>query len=1029
MQRTTTILAILAIVRSLAAQPGQLSIPRVDLMPNLPVPYDLRNWKTAATDYDAFVFNNQLTGTYLPLVGFAPAGVNYPANESFRLHTYVGTNSPLGNEAINVLPALVGATLVGIDKSDQYGKNWLLMAQDFYNKANGENLYLNNPGASSGQDWWYDMMPNVFFYQLYDLHSDLGGEADAQFTAIADLFAQAVRAMGGHDAPWQPAYMNYRAWKFKTMEPNPNGVPEPEAAGAFAWVLYNAWKKTGQDEYRKAAEWSLEFLDNWPSNPSYELMLPYGTLTAARMNAELGTDYQLDKFLNWSFEKGPLRNWGTIVGTWGGMDVSGLVGEANDAGNDYAFQMNGMQQAAALVPLVRYDKRYARAIGKWMLNLANASRLFFPQFLPDQLQDSETWSSAYDPDGSIGYEALRQTYQGYAPFATGDAINGGWAATNLALYGTASIGYLGALVEKTGIDKILKINVLATDFFNSGAYPTFLFYNAHPAPKTIQFDAGNAPADLYDAISESFLLQDVSGLVYLTIPADQAILVTVCPAGGTISYDRNRMLVNDIPVDFRQSQQAFDLPPRFKAFAAAEDTLEIGTATSLFATVAASDPTLLSYQWTSTAGLIEGNGSQVEFTAPLSPGPVQVRCIATDPAGPADTATLTLTVLLEINEAPQISALQVSAPYTGPNGTVQLTCLATDPDLDPLTFSWSASGGSLDGIGPTVQWTAPASEGNFQLSVSVTDAAGWSDQAGTTFLVKSFSPTPGDLVADYPFDGDADDISGNLLHGSANGAVLTNDRLGIPQQAYYFNGGSQHVAVANNPLLNFQDGISVSCWFRAATLPDKETFLLSHGSWQNRWKISITPDKKLRWTVNTLSAIGDLDAPVPIVPDSFYHLTATYSDGFMALYLNGELASHRPLSGLLRTTSAPFLMGQMLPGETAYNFKGTLDAVKLFDHALIPTEVTTNYQQDLTGLREPRPIATGILTLCPNPARTWVRVVSPVPLDFIRVYDPAGRMVLEQAGSPVLDIGTWPPGMYVVVGHNGGRIYTQKLLR
>jgi hypothetical protein len=92
--------------------------------------------------------------------------------------------------------------------------------------------------------------------------------------------------------------------------------------------------------------------------------LPYGTLAAARMNAETGTQYNIEKFVNWSFNKGPLREWGTIVGNWGGFDASGLVGEARDSGNDYAFQLNGVQQAAALIPMVRYDKRFARAIRK-----------------------------------------------------------------------------------------------------------------------------------------------------------------------------------------------------------------------------------------------------------------------------------------------------------------------------------------------------------------------------------------------------------------------------------------------------------------------------------------------------------------------------------------------------------------------------------------------------------------------------------------------------------------------------------------
>jgi hypothetical protein len=134
------------------------------------------------------------------------------------------------------------------------------MAQDFFNKANGENIYLNNPSANSGNDWWYDMMPNVFFYQLYDLYPGLGSEADWQFETIASRFLEAVRAMGGHDAPWAPAYMNYRAWRFQTMEPNASGVPEPEAAGAFAWVLYHAWKRPAIPIFSKAP--------NGPSNSS-----------------------------------------------------------------------------------------------------------------------------------------------------------------------------------------------------------------------------------------------------------------------------------------------------------------------------------------------------------------------------------------------------------------------------------------------------------------------------------------------------------------------------------------------------------------------------------------------------------------------------------------------------------------------------------------------------------------------------------------------------------------------------------------
>ncbi len=1012
----------------LSGQSGQIALPRVDLMPNQPAPYNVRNWRQVAQQYDSFVYDLQKTGQYLPLSALSPAGINYPQNPAFRLHTYVGTNSPFGNEAITVMPSLVGASLVGIDKQNQFGRNWLLMSQDFFNKANGENIYLNNAGASSGSDWWYDLMPNVFFYQLYDLYPNLGAEANTQFNTIADRFLESVQAMGGSDAPWEPAFMDYRAWKFKTMEPNANGVHEPEAAGAYAWVLYNAWKETGNPEYLKGAEWSMEFLSNWQSNPSYELQLPYGTYTAAKMNAELGTNYNVQKMLNWSFDRGPLRGWGTIVGTWGGFDVSGLIGEANDAGNDYAFQLNGVQQAAALVPMVRYDKRFARAIGKWMLNLSNATRLYYPGFLPAGQQDASAWSSTNDPQHVVGYEAMRQKYQNLSPFSTGDAVQGGWAATNLALYGTGSIGYLGAIVEKTNVDKVLKLDLLKTDFYGSTAYPTYLFYNSHPTAQNVQFAVGNALVDIYESISENFVHQNVSGTVNLSIPANQAILITVCPTGGTVSFDKNKMLINGVVVDFDQHAQAYTHSPRIKALSASKNPVATGDSTTIFATVEDVDSGQITYEWSATDGTFSGSGANINFHTPATLGNVAIRLIASDPQGNRDTAMLQLTVVAEINYAPQISEIQKSVAYAAPGETLQLNCLATDANNDPLTYAWSATGGSFNGTGSVIDWTAPPTEGIVDIMVKVSDDQGLFAQATTKVLVKNFTATPGNIVADYPFTGNANDVSGHQLHGQANGAILTTDQNGGQQRAYYFNGGSQNISVANDPLLNFQDGITLSCWFKANALPEKETFLLSHGSWQNRWKLSITPEKYLRWTVNTLNSIADLDLDIPVQTDQFYHVVATYDGALLALYLNGNLRSYKVLTGKIRTTTFPLLMGQMLPAQPEYNFKGVMDAVKIYDYALAPDGVKELFEEGVSGVQNPLFSEEYILELSPNPVSDVLRVrllsseavTSSQHLNCsLEVRDWAGRVVLEQSeivGDAVdLNLIDFKSGLYFVV--------------
>ena len=1030
------LVGMLLLAENAWSQPGQVSVSRVEMMPNQPAPYNVRDWEKVAQQYDSLVFQLDLSGQYLPLTAINPSGVNYPQRSSFRMHTYVGTNSPFGNEAINVLPTLVGSTLVGIDKSDQFGQNWVLMAQDFFNRANGENLYLNNAGANSGGDWWYDMMPNVYFYQLYDLYPDFGGDADLQFAAIANQLLKAVQSMGGHDAPWTAAFMNYRAWKFKTMEPNNSGVPEPEAAGAFAWILYHAYKQTGEAQYLKGAEWAIEFLDQWASNPSYEVQLPYGTYIAAKMNAELGTNYNIEKMVSWSFDKGFLRNWGTIVGKWGGFDVSGLVGEANDNGNDYAFQMNGMQQAAALVPMVRYDKRFARAIGKWVLNLTNASRLFFHAFLPATLQDASEWSSDHDPNQVIGYEALREGWQGNAPFSTGDAVRGGWAATNLALYGTSAVGYLGAMVEKTNVDKILKIDLLKTDFYAENAYPTYLLYNSHASEQSIELGIGENVSDIYDALSESFLLTGVKDSVALEIPADEAVLIVVCPAGGAITYQNNKMMIDGVIVDYDQHTQAFMYPPRFKALAAEQNPIEIGSSISVFATVSDRDSEQLLYQWSVTNGTVDSTGNQIIFTAPEDTGTVEIQCIVSDSEENKDSAILSIEVVNVINQAPQILQLQKSAPYVMPQGSLQLTCIASDDLSENLIYEWSSSGGSIEGMGGNISWTAPSIEEIIEITVTVRDAGGLSTSASTAVLVKEFTSVPGNLIAHYPFSGDALDISGNELHGTPIGVVLTDDAIGQPRSAYYFNGGAQHIFVDNSPILNIQDAITVSCWFEANALPDKETFLLSHGSWQNRWKLSITPERRLRWTINSSDGIRDLDASIPLRPDSFYHVSATYDGTLLALYLGGNLHSYQSHTGPIRTTSFPFLIGQMLPDQSAYNFKGVIDEVKIYDFALIPDQIEEEFKSSTTSTNDFKQRNRDQLLLYPNPV-SEVLMLTPVheytTEAVLTMYDFTGRQIMDRKVigiKPIeLNVSHLKQGVYLIVLKDENGLNSKKFLK
>lgn len=994
----TIILIIILSLLSIDLFAQQINLNRIEQMPNLPQPYQMRNWKQVALGYDSLVFNFDLKGQYLPLIWWDSTTVNYPAHPSFGLYSAVGIPHQTVGEAINVLPAVIGASLVGIDKSNQNGINWVLLCEEYFNRRPEENVYLNSPMTSSGSDWWYDTMPNVFFYQLYDLYPNTGDFAH-QFVIVADRWLEAVQKMGGSTAPWTRPYMNYRAWRLATMTPLTSGVPEPEAAGAIGWLLYQAFVVTGQDKYRIGAEWCLEFLANRGSNPSYELQLPYGVYAAARMNAELGTKYNLQKMVTWCFDVNPLRGWGATLGNWGGYDCYGLIGEARSEG--YAFIMNGLEMAAALVPMVRYDDRFARAIGKWMLNLANASRLFYPNYLPDDNQDSEEWSQQYDPHSYISHEAIREKWNNISPYATGDFIINNWGPTNLTLYGASHVGIFGGIIDTTNVPMILRLDTRKTDYFQDNAYSTYLYFNPHSEEKTVAIDLDGGVYDLYDAVSNRFLKTNVSGAVSFPVPGDAAVLLVICPAGGTIRYELDKMLINGTPVDYRSGLAVPNYPPRIKAISAKSTQVISGQKTTIYCTAEDRDNNTLNYSWQASGGQISGSGDRVEWTAPASMETFIINCIVDDGNGGQDTASISIEAVEYINHEPTIERLVASPRRIDLGGTTTITCSASDPDGDSLSYDWSTQFGTLTATDFAATWSAPAIEGFYYIFCTMTDPRGARAKDSTVIIVQDFSNLgTGIPVAYYPFTGNAHDLSGLGNHGVVYGAQLTQDRFGKSNRAYYFDGVNDYINVKNNSILNFQEEITVSFWMRIDEFfSNREAYPISHGNWENRWKISITPEKNIRWTVKTNSGIKDLDSKTVPATDLFYHIVTLYDGSNFDIYVNGQLANHATHTGLILKTSIDLTMGQVLPNSPGVNFKGVLDDIRIFNYALSPEEIKNLYQEQTAVDQNARALLPADFDLTqnfPNPfnSQTAIRYqMKEAGQVQIEIYDLLGRKV------------------------------------
>ncbi len=990
-------------------------------MPDLPSPLVIRDWKAVTLDYDNFVFNNGKTGQYLPLIRNGTEGqFNYPNNTPIFLDSYVGTGNHLNQaEAINILPAIIGASLAGIDKSNQNGMDWVVMTRDFFNLKNGQNVYLNSYSTTSGGDWWYDLMPNVYFFQLRSLYPAATPEFNPQFTSVANRWLNCVKQLGGSTTPWSLPGMSYRAFNLATGVPNTTSVPEPESAGSITWLLYNAFIETGNRKYFEGAQLAMDFLTGFGSNPSYELQLSYGTIVAARMNAVEGTNYPLQKLLDWCFDRGALRGWGSIVGNWGGYDVSGLIGEANDGGNDYAFVMNGFQQAAALAPLPKYDKRYARAIAKWLLNITNASRLFYWNALPQTNQDSYEWASLYDPTACIPYESMKEVLQGKSPFATGDAIDGGWAATNLALYSGSSVGYLSAVAHTTNVPEILQIDLNKTDFYGDDSLVSYLYFNPTLLDKQVDFNLPSGTFGVYDAITENNLFSVASNSIQITIPAGETRLIRLYKAGLIPEARNGKLYAGDNILDYHY-QYDFSEKLRIKALSTDHNPIMVNSVFTAYCEPGNINPgDQVAFEWfLDNIPIASQNQTHVQLNAPGIQSQPVLKCrISFNGVSVEDT--LHLRIVERIPIPPIVNGVESGSKYTVKGETNNFTALSEPAPGEILKYTWSASAGILNQtMSSSVTWQAPETPGIATITVHVTNQDMLSTTVSTLVLVKDTSLVTQTPLIWYPFDIDTQNAVADRFHATAIGVTKTDDARGKQSLAYRFTNGQDIIYTDNQAELNFSDAVSLSFWVRCEQ-PGSERYIISHGSWQQRYKLSITPEGVLRWTVKTNSGTADLDGSAPIELNRYYHVCALYTGYSMELYVDGVLDTFKAFSGAIQPSTKPFTIGRMDNVETRYALPGSVDEVKLWDKEIPVRQIESLKYQFSTssGINENY----SIKRIYPNPARDviYVEFTGNLLLKHVSMFTSDGKEVSGcnfyiQSSGIKIEIPQTKPGLYLL---------------
>jgi hypothetical protein len=233
--------------------------------------------------------------------------------------------------------------------------------------------------------------------------------------------------------------------------------------------------------------------------------------------------------------------------------------------------------------------------------------------------------------------------------------------------------------------------------------------------------------------------------------------------------------------------------------------------------------------------------------------------------------------------------------------------------------------------------------------LTVTDTLGLETSSQIRGRSAASIPTKG-LVAYYPFNGNANDESGNNLHGDILGPVLTKDRNGKENRAYYFDGIDDYIQVNNNPLLNLTNSLTISVWAQGTAFgPDNGESVCG--------LVSKGPLVPFALGLNSgdvvlfrISSSGNLHnarkTNLSIDKTIWYHYVGVFDAGnSLRLYINGEeiVNNTSSIPHSIDTFDYKLLIGSrthsQFPYDPFFYFKGSIDEVRIYNRTLTDAEI------------------------------------------------------------------------------------------
>lgn len=214
--------------------------------------------------------------------------------------------------------------------------------------------------------------------------------------------------------------------------------------------------------------------------------------------------------------------------------------------------------------------------------------------------------------------------------------------------------------------------------------------------------------------------------------------------------------------------------------------------------------------------------------------------------------------------------------------------------------------------------------------------------------VPSNVPTNG-LVGYWPFNGNANDISGNGNNGIVNGATLVADRFNITNKAYSFDGVNDYITIPPSTSL-YVDTFSISCWIKPNNINAILSSIIKKGTYSNATNEAYflglqAPNgifSGVKDGTNCTPGIGwgeDLRASNNSLIGNWTNIVYIYSNGTLSIFVNGTFLGSVVIGGKITFCgNTEITIG--MEWLNHYPFDGVIDDIGIWNRTLTQNEIS-----------------------------------------------------------------------------------------